>query len=153
MKCERCNKREATIHISKLELGIQNTLNICEECAIQEGILYSYKPAVIESKKSYKKCTVCGLTEEAFVTKGLLGCSKCYEVFSDRIEQLISSLQGATCHRGKTPELSEPMTEFEEACFNLNEAIRSERYEDAAVWRDKIRGMKESTVPGKREEK
>ena len=149
MKCERCNERDATIHISKLEAGIKTMLNICEQCATQEGILYSFKPMVVELKKIPKKCPVCGLTEDVFISKGLLGCDQCYEAFSNRVEHLINSLQGNACHKGKTPKSmkTEPsISEIENASVQLVEAVKSERYEEAAIWRDRIKAIKEEAL-------
>ncbi len=41
MKCEICNKKDATIHIQEIMNGIKKHLNICPECAAKKELLES----------------------------------------------------------------------------------------------------------------
>lgn len=117
-------------------------------------------PSFIKEKK--QKCNNCGETYDEFVKTGLLGCPECYETFSDRIEPILKNLQGQIEHKGRKPlniaqklnnigenkpaknnpkNKSENMelTKLEQ---DLSNAIQEERYEDAAIIRDKIKKLR-----------
>ena len=103
---------------------------------------------VKEQTKS--KCENCGLTYDDFVKTGLLGCPKCYEVFADRLNPAIKNIQGNTKHVGRIPGKNEKnnigkeekeKTEKEKLEEELNQAVKEERYEDAAKIRDKIKNL------------
>ena len=38
MKCEKCNQREATIHLSQTRQGKTTEHHLCETCAREQGI-------------------------------------------------------------------------------------------------------------------
>lgn len=158
MLCERCNEQNANIHITKIDDGKKTEINLCEQCAIKEGILYSFKPkATYSNGKKVERCPVCGLTEDIFLAKGLFGCSKCYDVFEGQAQELVKALQGTSSHRGKNPETNkkekETLSEIDELKITLAEAIEEERYEQAVVLRDKIKALNSmSEKPKKPEE-
>lgn len=43
-----------------------------------------------------RQCPRCGLTETMLRTEGLLGCTTCYETFSDLVVLAVSALHGVT---------------------------------------------------------
>ena len=103
------------------------------------------------------KCTKCGLTWDDFLHTGKFGCSNCYTDFEMRIDPILRSLQGATNHIGRlgkvitsnkvTPNIddkiqennNEDTTKIESLKEQLKQAIKDERYEDAAKLRDEIK--------------
>ena len=102
-------------------------------------------------------CKKCGLTWEDFLHTGKFGCSNCYSDFESRIDPILRSLQGATNHVGRIgtvkegnnvkQNLDDKMEEKQNANLNkvdklkedLKNAIKEERYEDAAKIRDELK--------------
>ena len=103
------------------------------------------------------KCKQCGLTWDDFIHTGRFGCSNCYSDFESRIDPILRSLQGATSHVGRLGEvkvgnkvkqnlddrIEEPkvdsINQVEKLKEDLKQAIKDERYEDAAKIRDEIK--------------
>lgn len=108
------------------------------------------------------RCNTCDTHYDEFVQTGLLGCPECYESFSDRLDPLLKKLQGSVKHKGRGTNATKtkrensvtkdkPKIKKEEKEENekeniigklnkeLKDAIKDERYEDAARIRDEIK--------------
>lgn len=103
------------------------------------------------------KCSKCGLDWEDFLHNGKFGCSNCYSDFEMKIDPILRSLHGATNHIGRLGDvklgneikqnLDDKVQEQENKNINkldklkeeLKQAIKEERYEDAAKIRDLIK--------------
>lgn len=103
-------------------------------------------------------CHNCGLTFLDYKKTGKLGCTQCYNYLSAPIEPLIMNYHGSARHVGKVPtnyievksdskmylednsEKSDAES-LEHLVKMLNSAVLDERYEDAAVLRDRIRNI------------
>ena len=132
MVCSVCNKKEATVHISRIVNGQKEELYLCEECAknteglninlelepefnlvspftfqsILSGIMdYMNKSSSsnLEQPKEFI-CEHCGTTYSEFKEKGLLGCSYCYKNFGSTLNSVIRRVQGNVEHIGKIPK-------------------------------------------------
>ena len=113
IKCERCSKNLANVHILKVFDGIKKELNICEKCAKELGefninpindIENSFSLNILSglvdyfnqshnssvSKESDMKCSNCGTTYAEFKQTGFLGCKECYEKFSKILNVFIN---------------------------------------------------------------
>ncbi|MDO5301797.1 MAG: UvrB/UvrC motif-containing protein [Tissierellia bacterium] len=112
-----------------------------------------------------KICHHCGRSFKEFQESFMLGCPHCYESFEGELSGLIERVQNASEHVGVRPARQEPELELEEQILLpepelkeetpeeapeegleayrslLKEAIAEERYEDAAIYRDKIREL------------
>ncbi|ACQ55174.1 UvrB/UvrC motif-containing protein [Clostridium botulinum] len=165
MLCDKCNKNNATVHITKVINGHKEEVNLCESCAKQEqgiGITdnldlmssfsvqnilanildYMNKPQ--EKNISYEiTCPHCGTTYNEFKAKGLLGCSECYKVFNDSIIPIIKRIHGNVEHTGKIPEKSGQyiikQRNLQQLRDKLQKCIKEEEYEKAAEIRDEIK--------------
>jgi protein arginine kinase activator len=101
-------------------------------------------------------CGVCGTTFETYARHGKLGCPDCYTYLSSVMGGIIKGYHGDKKHIGKAPraaalpELAEasaphPERSQRSACDvdelheKLQDAVACERYEEAALLRDKIR--------------
>ena len=102
-------------------------------------------------------CSKCGLNWDDFLHTGKFGCSNCYSDFESRIDPILRSLQGATSHVGRLGDvkagndvkknLDDKMAEKQESNLsevdklreNLKNAVKEERYEDAAKIRDELK--------------
>ena len=107
------------------------------------------------------KCKKCGLTWDDFLHTGKFGCSNCYDDFELRIDPILRSMQGATNHIGRLGEVrqgnevkqnlddkiqkeeNENVRKIEKLKNDLKQAIKEERYEDAAKIRDEIKKEEE----------
>ena len=107
------------------------------------------------------QCSKCGLTWDDFLHTGKFGCSNCYDDFESRIDPILRSLQGATTHIGRLGEVrtgnnvkqnlddkiekeeNKNITKIEKLREDLKQAIKEERYEDAAKIRDEIKKQEE----------
>jgi protein arginine kinase activator len=130
MKCERCQEREATIHLSQTRQGKTTGHHFCEICAQEQGIsfdLHGYLgnlgslfgasvsgggtggvfdtaggiPAFGKSAGRNSTCQVCGQSFDEFRRTGLFGCAHCYESFADRLDPVFRRVQGSTRHVGR----------------------------------------------------
>lgn len=120
-------------------------------------------PSFIE--KQEEKCPKCGMTYEDFANNGKLGCAECYNTFSNRLDSILKNLHGTEKHIGrkpknilnKNPEIknidninidnkNEELKDEKNKKINdlnkiLKQAIKEERYEDAAKIRDEIKTL------------
>ena len=116
------------------------------------------------------KCKTCGESFDEFLNSGEFGCSNCYDLFEDRITPILKNLQGSTKHTGRgykkiLSKISENETnkvakkeenEVTKLQKELQKAIKTENYEEAAKIRDKIKeleGSKKEKKTNKKEEK
>lgn len=113
-----------------------------------------FMPFLNEAKQL--TCDSCGSTFDDIVNTGKYGCANCYDVFGDRMDPILKKLQGANRHNGRLGKISENKVLFEKEDKkdnkkelekdkleklqeNLKQAIKEERYEDAAKIRDEIK--------------
>ena len=164
MLCDNCGKREANVKYSENINGRKKELNLCEECSQKLGITNmdfnmpidfssffgefmedfakpDFMPLLDEIKAL--KCDQCGYTFDDIVNTGRLGCGNCYEIFGERLDPIIKKIQGANRHVGRIGKIIDNKIEqkLEKLQEDLKQAIKEERYEDAAKIRDEIKKM------------
>lgn len=110
--------------------------------------------------ESLLKCPVCGMTYNDFSHSGKLGCSECYTTFGDRILPVVKSIHGKNQHVGKVRDgqctdcgsaVGQPASPEQEGKYyeklalqkQLQELIKTEKFEEAAEVRDKIKAIDE----------
>ena len=121
----------------------------------------SLMPKLDNMVKKDLSCTKCGLTWDDFLHTGKFGCSNCYSDFELKIDPILRSLQGATSHVGRlgdvklgnnikqnlddkiSEEKEKNLSNLEKLKEDLKQAIKEERYEDAAKIRDEIKKQEE----------
>lgn len=110
--------------------------------------------AAMNSLAGVERCHTCGSSFNDIVKSGHIGCSNCYEKFADRLEPSVRKIHGKTKHIGKyvsydeneEPKAKEVKAEINQADMlkeQLKDAIKEQRFEDAAVLRDKIKELTE----------
>lgn len=162
MLCSNCNKNKATIHYKTVTNGVAREMHLCSECAGEMGLGEKYLDLFGDglnfnsifnhlfangngklTTSTTLKCDGCGTDFGTFHSTGLLGCDKCYDVFADAVETMLQKTQGATSHNGKITgadkEKISKQNELRDLKANLQKAILEEKYEEAAVLRDKIK--------------
>ncbi|MFP4520545.1 MAG: UvrB/UvrC motif-containing protein [Fibrobacterota bacterium] len=168
MKCSDCHKEDAVIQFTQIINGDKTSLNLCRNCAEKRGFkapeMTAHSPEPIQkdflgdfmsdlsNKTSFEeelKCPNCGILYSEFKLKGKLGCSECFKAFETPLSSLLSKIQGADYHTGKTPDGKLCGPSGEKTVAELKDALRiaieCEDYEHAARIRDTIRNM-ESTA-------
>jgi protein arginine kinase activator len=105
------------------------------------------QPFVQKNMSVHDACPVCGMTAGEFRKLGRVGCSNCYEYFSDYMPGLIKRIHGNSCHTGKVPARGEAkLVEKQKAVVlreELQRAIQEENFERAAQLRDEIRALEQ----------
>ncbi len=153
MKCEKCQKRKATVHLTEiLEEGEKRELHLCEECSRGQtgsvelmGMLSTaFTPEQSADDPVGLRCESCGLGYMEFRSRGRLGCPRCYDVFRVPLEPLLEKIHSGTKHLGKAPDESAAVDRTRERTLvemrrKLQTAVREERYEEAASLRDELR--------------
>lgn len=165
MKCQRCNKHEATAFIKKNINGNITELALCSSCAKETGQFdinfgfsdlfsnlfsdFGYSGAGFIGEKV--TCPVCKSSFDDIARSGRVGCAKCYEIFNEQLIPTIRNYQRKTIHNGKTPSSKAVMpqadnrqSELQKLEAELKKAIQTQNFEYAAELRDKINNLKES---------
>ena len=160
MKCKFC-ENPATVHLTDIINKKKRELHLCEACARQHDLipepsqelnipallqfLISQSPGELTARDANNDaCPQCGLKYAQFRAQGRLGCPEDYEVFRAVLEPLLEKIHRHTKHTGKTPaRFRDRQVEArkQELQGHLQDAIREERYEEAARLRDLIRIM------------
>lgn len=161
MLCEKCGKNNATTHIRTVVNGVVTEHNLCGYCAAKEGytdigksqlgeMLASVFGDVLTSNSSYTalRCSCCNASFSDIAESGKVGCSECYKTFYEQLLPYLKRVHGSTKHAGKIPNkaplMVTPAKETVESLrMKLNELVRNEQFEEAAVIRDKIRKIEE----------
>jgi len=158
LKCDLCSK-PATVHLTQIVNNKIHKVDLCEECAQAKGVTdpsgFSLADLLLKASMNPEpagdvKCEACGFTQQDFKKTGRFGCPVCYDHFSKMLEPMLESMHKGSAHTGKIPQsmitrksLYERLTQLE---TELDQAIKSERYEDAAKYRDEITQVRQSAV-------
>jgi len=159
--CDECNSNPANVHLTQIVHNEVIVQHLCEECAKHKGISIvienghlTLPQAAKKHKKGHKTeislerdliCPVCRMRFSEFKEKGRLGCSNCYIAFEKEINALLIQVHGASQHRGKKyHRFHRPYEKTDDITVLRNEldnAIRDEKFELAALIRDKINSV------------
>lgn len=172
MLCERCGQRPATVHLTEITNGHKQNTHLCEVCAgeiqpqgfnlVPQLYLHNLLAGLLNHEQgggnynrpeaAVKKCEKCGMTEDQFVKRGLLGCGDCYPYFEGRLLPLLRRIHGNTRHTGKVPGRTggrfRLAKEIENLKDLLREAVSREEFERAAQLRDNIRRLEKTLEEG-----
>ena len=92
-----------------------------------------------------KVCPRCSMSLHAFQKSGHLGCPECYQAFREELHPMLLQIHGRVQHAGRKPLISEEDQKArsirEELTRQMEEAVRNEDFETAAIIRDRIRAM------------
>lgn len=159
MLCEKCGKNNATTHIRSVVNGVVTEKNLCGYCAAKEGyndfshnsltqMLASMFGDVLASGSdtATRRCPCCNATFSDIAESGKVGCPECYKTFYDELLPYLKRVHGSTKHAGKIPNKApltvKPKVESADSLrMKLNELVREEKFEEAAVIRDKIKKL------------
>jgi protein arginine kinase activator len=165
--CTNCQKARATIHVLDLQEGVVAAeQHLCAACAENAGVVHSAQgplkplkiaaellsPEMLEEviggmtgRTTRESCPACGMSSAQFLSRGRLGCPRCYEFFRKSLIPLLERVHDATSHRGRHPGRPTPSAETSDRLTDLRNSLRdaidAENYELAANLRDQIRGL------------
>ena len=161
--CEECSKELGETSngmcLSEKELGISEQMNFnmgLDFPSIFGGIFEDF-PMLLNEVKDVT-CKTCGLSFDDIVSTGRLGCPDCYETFESRLDPILKRLQGSNRHNGRLGEIPEKKidikktekkketettkeSKIEKLEKELKDAIKEEKYEEAAKIRDEIKKL------------
>ncbi|NLO89051.1 MAG: hypothetical protein GX088_01755 [Clostridia bacterium] len=167
MLCDECGKRPARVHITKIVNDKRTKLDLCEECAQKHKTqhfgfsfeptfsIHSFLAGLLEDEfgtgvtvpmaETGLVCDMCGMSFAEFSRNGRMGCGQCYETFREKLKPLLKRIHGHYAHTGKIPkQLGENIRykrELESLRRELETLVAEERFEEAAVVRDRIREL------------
>lgn len=169
MKCQKCNQRTATTHITQVINGHKTEMYLCRECAEENQDFFSFKSGFdtefdslfsgfwggqpkISSGINTQKCDLCGMTQGQFIKSGKPGCPNCYTVFQDLLLRPLKQIHGSSHHTGKIPARSgksiKTADQIEKLQTKLNLAVMEQNFEEAAKLRDRINELKSHQQKG-----
>ena len=163
MLCNVCEKNEAKVHLTQMVEGKIRKVDLCEACAKDKGIddptgfsladvltgmEAVQKPQASTSESSSQvECDFCGYTQTEFKKTGRLGCSHCYEIFEEGLEQVFKTMHRGVRHTGKVPEKLRSSKELQDRSRDLQTrlelAVEQEDFEQAAVLRDELKVVRD----------
>jgi len=164
-KCAICGGK-ATVHITKIIDNQKLKIHLCENCSKKSDfdLASLFSSDVMDSIKNHKTktssdkkecvCKTCGQNFSFFEKNSRVSCPDCYIAFRENFDEVLSQMHSATKHIGKTFKATRAKAKktinlknyesLDDLNEQLNVAIKQERYEDAAILRDKIQQCKGS---------
>ena len=166
MDCQDC-PHDKSVQLTKIVSGKLTKATVCSDCPLrspldgpveQEGFsLVAFLASIKSAQEAPPEpgapvsaslpqldltCPTCDDTFETFRTTGRLGCHDCYQVFGSALTPLLKKIHKATRHVGKIPTRAatrlDLIARLDDLRSQLASAVREERYEDAARFRDEI---------------
>jgi len=155
--CEECSEK---LGITKMDFSMPIDFSSFFGEFMEDFSTPEFMPLFGEVKSL--KCNNCGYTFDDIVNTGKLGCENCYDVFESKISPIIKKIQGANTHVGRIGKVINndikqknydnrteenknegEKSKLEELQRKLKDAIKEERYEDAAKIRDEIKKLED----------
>lgn len=161
MMCQDCGKNAATMHFTKIVNGDVTELHLCEECAKKykefdfdtsfsfhkflTGLIDNIQGGPVKVDSKDLKCDVCNMSYNEFKQVGKFGCPHCYESFKSKLIPLLKEVHGNSEHVGKIPKRAGGLIgvkrEINKLKDDLDKLVECEKFEEAAVVRDKIKAL------------
>ena len=175
MLCQHCNENEANVKYTQIINGVKKQMNLCDKCAKDFGIDnisfdmqmdfsnflgdffddidHDFIPSLVKPKTLL--CDKCGSSYDDFVKNGKFGCAECYNVFQNKVDNLLKNINGVNKHIGRTGKIGKLVEnevqqtnkeiskeqKIKELQIRLKQEIKEERYEEAAKTRDEIKKL------------
>ena len=161
MLCDKCGKNNATTHIKQIINGVVTERNLCASCAAKGGYGKLSQGSLAEMLSSMfgdlgaigaesrtVRCPVCGASFSDIAETGKVGCADCYRTFYSELLPYLKRVHGTVKHTGKIPNSAplavKPKEETVDTLrMELNRLVSEEKFEEAAVVRDKIKKLEE----------
>lgn len=166
MVCDLCKENEAVIFLEAIGKNGKRKINLCTQCAMARGIQAPVSApnsenlaAVfkeIEEKEelrdssSKKLCPICGKSLYSILKYCTAGCPECYEIFKSDIQKVLQEYGISGVYTGSMPKrlasFRNSLTDRADLQAKLDEAVKNENYEKAAVYRDFLKALERGSV-------
>lgn len=166
MLCDLCKKNPASLFLEAVGKEGKKKINLCLQCAAARGIaapvsspdaknLASIFTELEERENksdedSLRLCPVCGRSLRDIKKNGTTGCPECYEIFKTEIIDEMKKHDITGRYTGTMPKrlsgFRNALTDRADLQAKLDEAVRNENYEKAAVYRDFLRALERGSV-------
>lgn len=144
MKCNHCKKNEANVFYSETVNGKRAELYLCEECAEKAGIKIKAPALSGFFGRSLFESPFSAIERSFF--------SDAFSLMNDFDKSFFSAPlfepapEKKEIKEEKKSEIKAPKNELQSLKKQLKRAISEERYEDAAVIRDKIKDIEKKSA-------
>ena len=151
MQCEVCHLHDATRAVTRTVDGEPRELYVCDECARLEAsppapeapgapdshsisdVMFSLGlPVPPSGKAADAVCPVCGLSRGDLRAHRRLGCPRCFDTFGTDVRTFLSSRVPAAPRSREDPDEAMRARDAARIRGQLDDAVREERYEEAA---------------------
>jgi protein arginine kinase activator len=151
MQCEVCHLHDATRAVTRTVDGEPRELYVCDECARLEAsppapeapgapdshsvsdVLFSLgMPVPPSGRAADAVCPVCGLSRGDLRAHRRLGCPRCFDTFGTDVRTFLSSRVPAAPRSREDPDEAMRARDAARIRGQLDDAVREERYEEAA---------------------
>lgn len=127
MLCENCGKNEVNFRYTQIINGVKKEMALCDKCAKSLGLesldfnmpinfsnfLGDFLNVAADTdflpsfaKTGTIQCDNCGMTYHEFTDTGKLGCSHCYDIFSNFLDPVLKNIHGSNTHVGRRSRLT-----------------------------------------------
>ena len=127
MLCQNCGKNEVNFRYTQIINGVKKEMALCDKCAKSLGLenLDFNMPINFSSflgdffggtestdflpsftKTTTMQCDNCGTTYDEFIDTGKFGCSNCYDIFADGLDNVLKNIHGSARYVGRRSNLS-----------------------------------------------
>ena len=127
MLCQNCGKNEVNFRYTQIINGVKKEMALCDKCAKSLGLenLDFNMPINFSSflgdffggtestdflpsftKTTTMQCDNCGTTYDEFIDTGKFGCSHCYDIFADGLDNVLKNIHSSARHVGRRSNLS-----------------------------------------------
>jgi protein arginine kinase activator len=157
LKCDLCGK-PATVHLTQIVNNKMHKVDLCEECAQAKGVTdpsgFSLADLLLKASLNPEpqaegvRCEQCGATQAISRSRAVSAARP-----ATRRSRHHRAHARATCTRARSTWARCPQRALERKSLydrlthlegELDEAIKAERYEDAARFRDEIHQVKQA---------
>ncbi|MCR4822302.1 MAG: UvrB/UvrC motif-containing protein [Treponema sp.] len=169
MLCDLCGENEAVLFIEQSNGNSKRKLNLCFECAKIHGVSPESKTigrslamlfdSILGKKQKEKAqskddrlCPVCGISVNEIKLTRKAGCPECYSIFRNEFNDIFKSIGALPPYKGTLPKrlknFRSVLTDRIVIQAKLEESLKREDYEKAAVYRDYLKALEKSPVSG-----
>jgi len=168
MICDLCNENEAVLYIEQANGNTKRKLNLCIECARRYGVSPDSKTigkslaALFNafsdignrkvSEDDKKLCPVCGTSLSTIRNSKHAGCPECYSIFKEDIAPIFKNIGVVSSYTGSMPKrlknFRSVLTDRIVIQAKLEESLKHEDYEKAAMYRDYLKALEKTPVAG-----
>lgn len=167
MICDLCGENDAVLFIEQTNENGKRKLNLCVDCAREHGVSPDSKTIgrslallfdSMMGRKNQPKaedsrlCPVCGISVREIQMTRRAGCPECYSIFRGEVCDALKKIGVIPPYKGTLPKrlknFRSVLTDRIVIQAKLEESLKREDYERAAVYRDYLKALEKAPVAG-----